>query len=172
MPKVKGWLGFHLKMHKISLELFQAFVDALNDHFIGINNGDVKKINESLRVFGRKMAETLLIEYAEKIKEHAGEFEELKDTLSLAYKVFTGSSMTKVWYDPEEKAIYYEDANCPFCKDVNLSENLKGLQYCLFVGGVFQEVARLRGFGEAICEEIGCKTWGNDKCVYKLRLVE
>ena len=170
--KVKGWLGFHLKMDKISLEFFQAFIAALNDHLVEINKGNVKKTNESLRVFGRKMAESLLISFSEKMKEHAGEFKGLKDILSLVYKVFTGSNMTNVWYDEDRKTIVFADADCPFCTDVTLSENLTGLKYCAFIGGLFEEVARLQGFTEVICEEVSCKTWNDQACVYHLRLLK
>lgn len=170
--KVKGWLGFHLKMDKISLEFFQAFIAALNDHLVAINKGNVKNTNESLRVFGRKMAESLLISFSEKMKEHAGEFKGLKDTLPLVYKVFTGSTITNVWYDEDRKTIVFVDADCPFCTDITLSENLTGLKYCAFIGGIFEEVAKLQGFNEVICEEVSCKTWNDQACVYHLRLLE
>ena len=170
--KVKGWLGFHLKMDKISLEFFQAFISALNDHLTELHKGNVKKINESLRIFGRKMAESLLISFSEKIKEHAGEIKGLIDILPLIYKVFTGRTMTNVRYDEDKKTIIFIDADCPFCTDVTLSENLTGLKYCAFIGGIFEEVARLHGFDKVICEEVSCKTWNDQACIYHLRLIE
>jgi predicted hydrocarbon binding protein len=164
---VKGWLGFRLKTKKTSIELFQALMASIVDMFLTENNGDIEKTSADIKKLGERMTETLLMGYAEKMSEHAPVFEKFKDTLSLAYKFYSGTSFTNVSYDPEKKVIRYEDDDCFICKGITLSDELKNLKYCSIVPGIFTGVLKLRGF-PGDCNQVECKAAGGKTCAYEL----
>ena len=100
-------------------------------------------------------------------EEHAPVFEKFKDTLSLAYKFYSGTSFTNVGYDPQRKIIRFEDADCFICRGITLSDDLKDLKYCGIVPGIFMGVMKLRGF-PADCNQVECKASGGKTCAYEL----
>ncbi|MFW9985601.1 MAG: hypothetical protein ACFFDJ_03455 [Candidatus Odinarchaeota archaeon] len=165
---VKGWLGWHLKMRKTSLNAFQALVAAVIDDVLGQTKGDVKAANERLLRLGMAMAETLLFEYSDTIGEHATTFDGFLDTFTLATRVMLGKAFDKAYYDPSERKIVYIFEECPICENIRMSDEFNGLKYCNILSGVFQHVLTLRGF-DSECEEVQCKTWGADSCIWELR---
>jgi len=167
---LKGWLGFHLKMKKTSVNVFQALVAAIVDYILRECNDSVEETNRRLLQLGASMAETLLFEYSDKIGQHATVFAEFVDTFKLATKVMLGVTFSKAYYDPAERKIVYEYRDCPICEGVRLSEKYGNLKFCNMLSGVFQHVLALRGFsGE--CDEVKCRTWGDEACVFELREV-
>lgn len=164
---VKGWLGYRLKTKKTSLELYQATIAGIVDTFLAKNDGDIEKTNADIKDLGERMTATLLMGYAEKMKEHAPSFEKFKDTLSLAYKFYSGNSFTDAVYDPQRKVIRFEDENCFMCRGITLSDDLKDLKYCSIVPGIFTGVMKLRGF-PADCNQVECKAAGGQTCAYEL----
>jgi len=165
---LKGWLGFHLKMRKTSINVFQALIAAIVDYILRECHDDVEETNRRLLQLGASMAETLLFEYSDKIGQHAATFAEFTETLKLATKVMLGVTFSKAYYDPQERKIVYVYKDCPICEGVTLSEKYRGLKFCNTLSGVFQHVLTLRGFtGE--CEEVKCRTWGDEACVFELR---
>jgi predicted hydrocarbon binding protein len=165
---VKGWLGWHFKMRKTSLNAFQALVAAVIDDVLVQTKGDIKATNDKLLRLGMAMAETLLFEYSDTIGEHATTFDGFLDTFNLATRVMLGKSFDKAYYDPSEKKIVYIFEECPICENIRMSEEFIGLKYCNILSGVFQHVLTLRGFNSE-CEEVQCRTWGADSCVWELR---
>ena len=156
------------EVKKPSLNLFQSLLSAINYHFLEETGGDVSKTNELILELGKEMAEPLLMEYADKIGEHTYEFTEFEDTLSLAYRIFSGRAFTHTEYNPETGVIRWEDANCPLCDELTLSEEHSGMRFCNIVAGIFTEIFRLRGFN-GYCSEVECKAAGGKACVYEAR---
>lgn len=165
---LKGWIGWRLKIRKTSLNAFQALVSAIIDYIIKETGGDVKASNDKLFQIGTSMAETLLFEYSDSIGEHATTFDGFLKTFNLAVKVMLGRTFDIAYWDSAERKIVYGYKDCPICEGVKISEKYKGLKYCHTLSGVFHHVLALRGFsGE--CEEVQCKTWGDEACVWELR---
>jgi len=167
---VKGWIGFHLKMKKTSLNAFQALVAATVDHVLQECHGDTAATNATLLKIGTSMAETLLFEYSDKIGKHATSFQGFLETFSLATKVMLGVKFDRVAWDPSARKIVYAFNTCPICENIRMSDEYKGLKYCNILAGVFQHVLTLRGF-QSECEEVQCLTWGDESCVWELREV-
>lgn len=167
---VKGWVGFHLKVKKTSLNAFQALVAALIDYVLQVNHGDIAATNTAILKIGNSMAETLLFEYSDKIGKHATSFQGFLETFNLATKVMLGVTFDKVVWDPAARKIVYTLRRCPLCENIRMSDETKGLKYCNAIAGVFQHVLTLRGFSSE-CEEVQCRTWGDDACVWELREV-
>lgn len=165
---VKGWLGWHFKMQKTSLNAFQALVAAVIDDVLHNVKGDVNQANEKLLQLGKAMAETLLFEYSDSIGEHATTFDGFLDTFTLATRVMLGRAFDNAYYDKAENKIVYEFNECPICENIRMSDEFNGLKYCNILSGVFQHVLTLRGFN-SVCEEVQCKTWGADSCIWELR---
>lgn len=167
---VKGWLGFHLKVKKTSLNAFQALVAAMIDHILQESHGDVAAANAAILKIGNSMAETLLFEYSDKIGKHATSFQGFLETFNLATKVMLGVTFDKLVWDPAGRKIVYALKHCPLCENIRMSDDFKGLKYCNSLAGVFQHVLTLRGFSSE-AEEVQCLTWGDDACVWELREV-
>ncbi len=167
---LKGWIGFKFKMRKTSINAFQALLAGIVDHVVEQSHGDIDLVNATLLKIGRSMAETLLFEYSDKIGKHATSFDGFLDTFNLATKVMISVPFDKSYWDANNRKIVYIFEKCPFCENVSLSEDFHKLKYCNVLSGVFQHVLTLRGF-ESECEEVKCKTWGDDACVWELREV-
>ncbi len=165
---IKGWLAWRLKMKKTSLNAFQALIAAIIDYVIKETEGDVKAANDKLFQIGLSMAETLLFEYSDSIGEHAKTFDGFLKTFNLAVRVMLGKAFDKAYWDSSERKIVYSYEDCPICEGVKISEKYKGLKYCHILSGVFHHVLALRGFS-AECEEVQCRTWGDEACVWELR---
>ncbi|MFX1474068.1 MAG: hypothetical protein ACFFCO_01155 [Promethearchaeota archaeon] len=165
---LKGWIGWRIKVRKTSLNVFQALVAAIVDYVLREVKGDIKAANDKLFQIGMSMAETLLFEYSDSIGEHAVTFDGFLKTFNLATKVMLGKAFEEAYWDSTERKIVYAYKDCPICEGVKLSEEYEGLKYCNALSGVFHHVLTLRGFsGE--CEEVKCKTWGDEACVWELR---
>jgi predicted hydrocarbon binding protein len=167
---VKGWIGYHLKMKKTSLNAFQALVAAVIDNVVEESRGDINVANNKLLRLGQAMAETLLFEYSDKIGQHATTFDGFVDTFTLATRVMLGKAFDQAYYDNANKKIVYVFDICPICENVRMSDEFRGLKYCNILSGVFQHVLTLRGFNSE-CEEVKCRTWGDEACVWELREV-
>lgn len=165
---VKGWIGYHFKMRKTSLNAFQALAAAVIDYIMQESRGDISVANNKLLKLGQAMAETLLFEYSDKIGEHATTFDGFLETFNLATRVMLGKSFDNAYYDKENRKIVYIYEECPICENVRMSDEFRGLKYCNILSGVFQHVLTLRGFNSE-CEEVQCRTWGDDACVWELR---
>lgn len=165
---VKGWIGWHFKMEKTSLNAFQALVAAVIDDVLLTTKGDINLANEKLLRLGNAMAETLLFEYSDTIGQHATTFDGFLDTFNLATRVMLGRAFDEAYYDEAERKIVYIFKDCPICENIRMSDEFRGLKYCNILSGVFQHVLTLRGFSSE-CEEVQCKTWGADSCIWELR---
>ncbi|TFG12089.1 hypothetical protein EU537_10390 [Candidatus Thorarchaeota archaeon] len=163
---IKGKLAWALKIDKVSKTLFQATYRELQNMLMATSDS-VDDINKKMKDVGFKVGETLLMDYADRIKEHAADFVEFSDTLKLAYKVNSGQDFTDVWISGDGKTIKYTDANCPICEGVQITD-MPGLQYCNLVSGVFDAVMKLRGFNAESFQE-SCKALGDDVCTWTLR---
>jgi predicted hydrocarbon binding protein len=164
---IKGTLGWHLKIDKVSKTLFQATYRELMNNLMA-QSASVDEVNRAMQTIGFKVGETLLMDYADKIREHAGEFKDFAKTLQLAYKVNSGQEFTSVWISDDGRAIKFTDADCPVCAGVEIND-MPGLQYCAIVSGVFDAVMELRGF-EAEAYQESCRALGDAVCTWTLRL--
>jgi len=166
---IKGRLAWTLKIDKVSKTLFQATYRELQNMLM-ITSESVDEINRKMKEVGFKVGETLLMDYADRIKDHAASFAEFSNTLQLAYKVNSGQDFTDVWISDDERTIKYTDANCPICEGVEITD-MPGLQYCNLVSGVFDAVMKLRGF-EAESFQESCKALGDNVCTWTLRKLD
>ncbi|TXT57670.1 MAG: hypothetical protein BAJATHORv1_10373 [Candidatus Thorarchaeota archaeon] len=165
---IKGRLAWALKIDKVSKPLFQAvWRELLNNLFQTCDSVD--EINEKLKQIGFKVGEHLLMDYAERIKQHAQSFTEFASTLQLAYKVNSGQDFTDVWISDDEMTIKFSDDDCAICEGVVIND-MPGLQYCNLVSGVFQAVLTLRGFkGDAYQES--CSALGDETCTWTIKQI-
>jgi predicted hydrocarbon binding protein len=164
---IKGKLAWAVKIDKVSKTLFQATYRELMN-FLMSTSESVDDINTKMKDIGFRVGETLLMDYADKIREHAVDFAQFSKTLQLAYKVNSGQEFTDVSISGDERTIKFTDANCPICEGV-LIEDMPGLQYCVIVSGVFDAVMKLRGFSAESYQE-SCKALGDDVCTWTLNL--
>lgn len=166
---LKGKLAWALKIDKVAKPLFQSVYRELMNYLIQ-RSQSVEVINAELKKIGFRVGEHLLMDYAEKIQEHAGEFHEFASTLRLAYKVNSGQDFTNTWISNDKKTIKFTDDKCPICEDVEITD-MPGLQYCNLVSGVFQAVLDLRGFkGESYQES--CQAVGDETCTWTIKSTE
>ena len=165
---IKGQLGWHLKTDKVSKVLFQASYRELMNMLMA-TSGSVDEINTKMKDIGFRVGETLLMDYADKIREHAAEFHQFAKTLQLAYKVNSGQEFTSIEISNDKRTIKFTDEKCPICSGVVIND-MPGLQYCVIVSGVFDAVMRLRGFSADSYQE-SCKALGDDACTWTLRLL-
>jgi len=114
---VKGKLGWQLKTAKVSKVLFQASYRELMNLLMSTSES-VDVINQKMQAIGFRVGETLLMDYADKIREHAVSFDQFSKTLKLAYKVNSGQEFTSVKISDDKKTIKFTDANCPVCHGV------------------------------------------------------
>jgi len=164
---VKGTIAWQFMTNKVSQKILQSLYEFYSNQLF-MNTSDPAEINSKLREAGLFVGERLLVDYADRIKKHAGKFEEFASTLALAYKVNAGHEPTEAYYDPEKRSVIISDTNCAFCEGVELPEDLKEIHYCEIVSGIFEAVLQLRGF-QGTVEEISCKTHGAKACTWELR---
>ncbi len=165
---IKGKLGWQLKTDKVSKVLFQASYRELMNMLMA-TSASVDEINTKMRDIGFRVGETLLMDYADRIREHAVEFHEFAKTLQLAYKVNSGQEFTSIEISNDKRTIKFTDEKCPVCAGVVITD-MPGLQYCVLVSGVFDAVMRLRGFSADSFQE-SCRALGDDACTWTLRLL-
>ncbi|TFG10883.1 hypothetical protein EU538_00310 [Candidatus Thorarchaeota archaeon] len=166
---IKGKLAWALKIDKVSKPLFQAIYREMMNFLIQTSD-TVDEVNRKLKDLGFKVGEHLLMDYAERIREHAAEFHEFGSTLQLAYKVNSGQDFTSAWVSDDRRTIKFSDDNCPICEGVEITD-MPGLQYCNLISGVFQAVLDLRGFqGEAYQES--CKALGDSTCTWTIHKID
>lgn len=164
---MKGKLAWAIKIDKVSKTLFQATYRELMNLLMS-TSGSVDEINRKMKDIGFRVGETLLMDYADRIREHAVNFAEFSKTLRLAYKVNSGQEFTSVDISGDERTIKFTDAECPICEGV-LIDDMPGLQYCVLVSGVFDAVMKLRGFSAESFQE-SCRALGDDVCTWTLNL--
>jgi hypothetical protein len=164
---IKGKLGWTLKTEKVSKVLFQASYRELMNLLMS-TSANVDEINRKMTDIGFRVGETLLMDYADRIREHAVSFDQFSNTLQLAYKVNSGQEFTSVWISDDKRTIKFTDENCPICRGVVISD-MPGLQYCAIVSGVFNAVMKLRGFSADSFQE-SCRAVGDDACTWTLIL--
>jgi hypothetical protein len=164
---VKGKLAWNFKTTKVSKVLFQASYRELMN-MVMATSGSVEEINRKMKDIGFRVGETLLMDYADRIREHAVDFATFSKTLQLAYKVNSGQFFTKIDISADKKTIRFTDDLCPICEGVAISD-MPGLQYCVLVSGVFDAVMKLRGFLAESYQE-SCKAVGDDTCTWTLVL--
>jgi hypothetical protein len=166
---VKGKLAWRLKTPKVAKPLFQAIYREMMNSLI-VGSTSVEEINNKLLDIGFKVGEHLLMDYAERIREHAVEFHEFSKTLGLAYKVNSGQEFSEIWISDDKRTVKFIDVDCPICEGVQITD-MPGLQYCNLVSGVFNAVLALRGFkGDSYQES--CKALGDAECRWTIRLLE
>ncbi|TFF92085.1 hypothetical protein EU545_02030 [Candidatus Thorarchaeota archaeon] len=164
---IKGKLAWAIKIEKVSKTLFQATYRELMNLLMSTSE-NVDEINRKMKDIGFRVGETLLMDYADKIRDHAAEFAEFSKTLQLAYKVNSGQEFTNIDISGDERTIKFTDADCPICQGV-LIDDMPGLQYCVIVSGVFDAVMKLRGFSAESFQE-SCRALGDDVCTWTLNL--
>lgn len=164
---VKGKLAWTLKIDKVSKTLYQAtYREMMNLLMAG--SASVDEINKKVKDIGFKVGETLLMDYADRIRQHAVSFVEFSNTLQLAYKVNSGQEFTRVEISDDKRVIKFTDADCPICSGVVITD-MPGLQYCNLISGVFDAVMELRGFSAESYQE-ACKALGDEVCTWTLKL--
>jgi hypothetical protein len=164
---IKGRLAWAVKTEKVSQVLFQATYRELMNLLMA-TSGSVEEINRKMKDIGFRVGETLLMDYADRIKEHAVSFDQFSNTLQLAYKVNSGQEFTDISISPDKRVIKFTDEECPICEGVVI-DDMPGLQYCVIVSGVFDAVMRLRGFQAESFQE-SCRALGDDACTWTLAL--
>ncbi len=164
---VKGKLAWTLKIDKVSKTLYQATYREMMNMLMS-SSTSVDDINQKVKDIGFKVGETLLMDYADRIREHAVSFAEFSSTLRLAYKVNSGQEFTNVEVSPDKRTIKFTDADCVICAGVIIND-MPGLQYCNLISGVFDAVMELRGFNAESYQE-ACKALGDDACTWTLKL--
>jgi len=165
---VKGKIAWSFMTDKVSKVLFQASYRELMNLLMS-TSVSVDEINRKMKDIGFRVGETLLMDYADRIRQHAGEFHEFANTLQLAYKVNSGQEFTSVWISADRKTIKFTDADCPICAGVHITD-MPGLQYCVIVSGVFDAVMKLRGFQAESFQE-SCRALGDENCTWTLTLL-
>lgn len=153
---------------KVSKVLFQASYRELMNLLMS-TSASVDEINRKMKDIGFRVGETLLMDYAERIREHAGKFHEFANTLQLAYKVNSGQEFSNIWVSEDKRTIKFTDADCPICSGVHITD-MPGLQYCVIVSGVFDAVMKLRGFQAESFQE-SCRALGDEVCTWTLTLL-
>ncbi|MFW9768743.1 MAG: hypothetical protein ACFFF9_06735 [Candidatus Thorarchaeota archaeon] len=165
---IKGKIAWTAMTPKVSKVLFQASYRELMNLLMSTSDS-VNMINFKMKDIGFRVGETLLMDYADRISQHAGAFHEFAKTLQLAYKVNSGQEFTNIWISEDRKTIKFTDADCPICAGVLITD-MPGLQYCVIVSGVFDAVMKLRGFQAESYQE-SCKALGDEACTWTLTLL-
>jgi predicted hydrocarbon binding protein len=165
---VKGTIAWNFMVDKVSKPLFQATYRELMN-FLITTSGSVDEINKRLKEIGFKVGEHLLVDYSERIKQHAKEFHQFASTLQLAYKVNSGQEFTSIWISDDKRTVKFTDKKCPICEGVEISD-MPGLQYCNLVSGVFKAVLDLRGFNGDSYQE-SCRAVGDEACTWTIKLL-
>jgi hypothetical protein len=165
---IKGKIAWTAMTPKVSKVLFQASYRELMNLLMSTSES-VDSINFKMKDIGFRVGETLLMDYADRIRDHAGKFHEFAKTLQLAYKVNSGQEFSSIWVSEDKKTIKFTDEDCPICAGVHITD-MPGLQYCVIVSGVFDAVMKLRGFQAESFQE-SCKALGNEVCTWTLSLL-
>ena len=105
---VKGKLGWQLKTDKVSKVLFQASYRELMNLLMSTSES-VDDINRKMKDIGFRVGETLLMDYADRIREHAVSFAQFSKTLQLAYKVNSGQEFTRIEISDDKRTIKFTD---------------------------------------------------------------
>ena len=164
---IKGKVAWAFLTPKVSRVLFQASYRELMNLLMS-GSETVEMINFKMKDIGFRVGETLLMDYADRISQHAGAFHEFANTLQLAYKVNSGQFFTSIQISEDKKTIKFIDADCPVCAGVHITD-MPGLQYCALVSGVFDAVMKLRGFQAESYQET-CRALGDEVCTWTLAL--
>lgn len=164
---IKGKIAWSFMTSKVSRVLFQATYRELMNLLMSTSE-NVETINFKMKDIGFRVGETLLMDYADRISQHAGAFHEFANTLQLAYKVNSGQFFSSIWTSDDKQTIKFTDADCPICAGVHITD-MSGLQYCALVSGVFDAVMKLRGFQAESFQE-SCRALGDDVCTWTLTL--
>ncbi len=166
---VKGKIAWNFMTDKVSKVLFQATYREVQNLLMATSSS-VDEINQKMKEMGFRVGGTLLMDYADRIREHAVEFAEFSNTLQLAYKVNSGQNFTNMWISDDRRSIKFSDDNCPLCAGVTITD-MPGLQYCNLISGVFDAVMKLRGFQAETYQE-SCKAVGDSTCTWTVNLRE
>ena len=166
---VKGKLAWALKIDKVGKVLYQATYRELQNLLMS-SSENVDEINEKMKTIGFKVGETLLMDYADRIRAHASTFAEFSNTLQLAYKVNSGQEFTSTWISDDERTIKFSDNKCVICEGVHITD-MPGLQYCNLISGVFDAVLSLRGFVADTFQE-SCRALGDEACTWTIQRKE
>ena len=166
---VKGKIAWSLKIDKVAKVLYQATYRELQNLLMS-SSDNIDEINEKMKTIGFKVGETLLMDYADRIRQHAVSFTEFSSTLQLAYKVNSGQDFSSIQVSADERTIKFVDDRCVLCEGVHITD-MPGLQYCNLISGVFDAVLALRGF-VADSNQESCKALGDETCVWSIRLKE
>ncbi|RDE13458.1 MAG: hypothetical protein C4K48_08095 [Candidatus Thorarchaeota archaeon] len=164
---IKGKIAWRFMTTKVSKVLFQANYRELVNLVMSTSN-NVEEINRKMKDIGFRVGETLLMDYADRIRQHAVDFPTFSKTLQLAYKVNSGQFFTRIEVSKDKRTIKFTDDICPICEGVSISD-MPGLQYCVLVSGVFDAVMKLRGFSAESYQE-SCKAVGDETCTWTLVL--
>ena len=164
---VKGKIAWIFMTDKVSKVLFQASYRELMNLLMS-TSVSVDEINRKMKDIGFRVGETLLMDYADRIRQHAGAFHEFANTLQLAYKVNSGQEFSDIWVSADKRTIKFTDEDCPICAGVHITD-MPGLQYCVIVSGVFDAVMKLRGFQAESFQE-SCRALGDENCTWTLAL--
>ena len=164
---IKGKIAWTAMTPKVSKVLFQASYRELMNLLMSTSES-VDMINFKMKDIGFRVGETLLMDYADRISQHAGSFHEFAKTLQLAYKVNSGQEFSDIWISDDKRTIKFTDDDCPICAGVLITD-MPGLQYCVIVSGVFDAVMKLRGFQAESYQE-SCKALGDEVCTWTLTL--
>jgi len=166
---IKGKVAWNFMTDKVSKVLFQATYREVQNLLMA-SSSSVDEINYKMKDMGFRVGETLLMDYADRIREHAAEFGQFANTLQLAYKVNSGQNFTSIWISDDKKTIKFTDDDCPICAGVTI-DDMPGLQYCNIISGVFDAVMKLRGFNAESYQE-SCRAVGDSTCTWTLHLRE
>lgn len=164
---IKGKIAWNFMTPKVSRVLFQASYRELMNLLMSTSES-VEMINFKMKDIGFRVGETLLMDYADRIRDHAGAFHEFANTLQLAYKVNSGQFFSSISISEDKQTIKFTDDDCPVCAGVHITD-MDGLQYCALVSGVFDAVMKLRGFQAESFQE-SCRALGDDVCTWTLTL--
>ncbi|MDF1540462.1 MAG: hypothetical protein P1Q69_16320 [Candidatus Thorarchaeota archaeon] len=164
---VKGKVAWRFMTDKVSKTMFQATYRE-TQNLLMATSASVEEINVKMQEMGFRVGETLLMDYADRIRDHAATFSEFANTLQLAYKVNSGQEFSSVWVSPDKRTLKFTDDDCPLCAGVIIND-MPGLQYCALISGVFDAVMKLRGFNTESYQE-SCKAVGDATCTWTLNL--
>ena len=166
---IKGTIAWKFMTPKVSMVLFQATYREVQNLLMSTST-NVDEINQKMKEMGFRVGETLLMDYADRISQHAGEFAEFANTLQLAYKVNSRQTFTNIFISEDKITLKNTDDKCPICAGVTISD-MPGLQYCNIISGVFDAVMKLRGFQAESYQE-SCKAVGDSTCTWTLNFRE
>ena len=164
---IKGKIAWNLMTEKVSQKILVSMYEYQFSKVVE-KTSNPQEINAELKSLGEFVGERLLMDYAERFRQHAKEFSEFADTLKLAYKVNVGHEPSSTHYDPDTNSITISDEKCIFCQGVELPEEMKEVKFCNLVSGVFQSVIDLRGFKGEV-DQVESQATGGKTCTWVLK---